>query len=111
MDFLEQAKKRFEEQKRREAEKDKVSKAENMPVSKPKPRSKPTKNLSGRLSKTIASKVDNIDITRGIYAITTLSTDRKMNKYQMEQSVKSLLSSPKGFGDFLENLSQWLRGL
>jgi hypothetical protein len=50
-----------------------------------------------------------LDAIRGIYFFTTLVGDKKMNKDDLERQLKIILLTPQGFGQFLENISRYLK--
>ena len=68
-------------------------------------------NVSENSISSIENILNSIDISRGLYRVATLSGDRKSTKEQMNLKIKKILLTPEGFGNFLENLSKYLKSI
>lgn len=52
-----------------------------------------------------------LDGIRGLYLISSGKGDKTSNKVVLEQKLKESLLNPSGFGQFLENLSKYLKSI
>lgn len=99
-------KKRLEEEKKKTQVKVDIPK-EIVIKSKPKDE-KPKIQVEQKSNSEVKMTLDGI---RGLILIASGYGDKKSKKEELELKLKESLLNPKGFGDFLENLSKYLKSI